>query len=388
MKLSALLLCVCVCFSFFSQNCHAQHAVFEFTFTGTTPDAEAAITKAGEIWGDYLISDIPVKVTVHFQLLTPGLLGITFPNGIKNFAGAPLEDIWYPTALANSIAATELNAGDADMEIYLNSTAAWYFGLDGEVPAGKYDLVTIALHEMGHGLGIISLADKISAEGSFGLITAEMFSPLTTSFTWPDLDTLPSIFDTYLEDGAGTKLITYTYPSSELGLVFTGNDVWYNSPSSIVANGGERVKMYAPSVYALGSSITHLDESTFPAGSPNELMTPNGTPGNANQEPGGIVLGILQDIGWTVDLPMAVNEIVNAQLMHIYPNPANDVLNIQTVNIEHATLEILDITGELVLFRNNVEDLSALPLQTLSPGIYFIKLSANDNVYKRSFVKL
>ncbi|NIV03224.1 MAG: T9SS type A sorting domain-containing protein, partial [Calditrichae bacterium] len=65
------------------------------------------------------------------------------------------------------------------------------------------------------------------------------------------------------------------------------------------ANSGNRPKLYAPSNWEQGSSYSHLDETTFPPGNPNSLMTPQ--IGNAEpiHAPGPVTLGIFRDMGWS-----------------------------------------------------------------------------------------
>src|SRR5690349_10270430 len=104
----------------------AQHATFDVSYTGFDAESEAAFEYATELWSQYLISDVPIEVIVHLQVLLPGQLGITFPNGELNFPGAPVHDVWYASCLANSIAGEDLSPGEADMEIYVNSLANWY----------------------------------------------------------------------------------------------------------------------------------------------------------------------------------------------------------------------------------------------------------------------
>lgn len=58
--------------------------------------------------------------------------------------------------------------------------------------------------------------------------------------------------------------------------------------------------MYVPFPYEPGRSYSHLDEDTYPAGSGNSLMTPFIANGEAVHDPGPIVQGMMQDMGWTV----------------------------------------------------------------------------------------
>ena len=66
----------------------------------------------------------------------------------------------------------------------------------------------------------------------------------------------------------------------------------------MAAAGGTRPLLYAPSPFEEGSSFSHLDEGTYPAGSGNALMTPGVHYGEVEHSVGPIVLGMFQDMGW------------------------------------------------------------------------------------------
>jgi hypothetical protein len=116
----------------------------------------------------------------------------------------------------------------------------------------------------------------------------------------------PVIYDRFVESGAGQKLIDTTIfgdPSTALGSQLQSNNIFFNGPSSRAANGGARVKLYAPATWVSGSSYSHLDESAFPRGSGNALMTYALNPGEAIHNPGPVAMGIFNDIGWGVASP-------------------------------------------------------------------------------------
>ncbi|HEX7880726.1 MAG TPA: PA domain-containing protein [Candidatus Eisenbacteria bacterium] len=133
-----------------------------------------AFTFAAEIWSCILDSDVPIVVRAQFNPLTctttSGTLGSTGSQSIhRDFAGAPLAATWYVASQANALAGMDLNPGVQDMNSSFNSnlgtatclpTSPWYYGLDENGPAGSTDLVTVLLHEFGHGLGFASTVNR------------------------------------------------------------------------------------------------------------------------------------------------------------------------------------------------------------------------------------
>lgn len=363
----------------------SQSATFDITYGGFSAEAETAFQYAADIWSQYLVSDVPIKVNAKMVFLLPGQLGITFPNGEKNFSGAPYADVWYASCLANSIAGVELNPGENDIDVFVNTSANWYFGTDGNPGPTEYDFVSTVLHELCHGLGFLSLANKTGTEGSFGLIYAESFSPLVTSFPWPDLDTLPGAFDMFLEDGDANDLLNLDNPSDALGTACTSNDIYFSSPLVTDANAGAPARIYAPGTFTLGSSMSHWNEATFPAGNPNELMTPFAGDGNANHDPGALTLAVLEEIGWTINYDTTTSVHVQAPpQIYFYPNPAQSFTTLKGItSAEIIALEIFDMQGRKVLAEmNNMQ----LNISALSSGIYTIMINTKEQSYERRLV--
>jgi hypothetical protein len=102
-----------------------------------------------------------------------------------------------------------------------------------------------------------------------------------------------------MEDSGGTKLTSYTNSSTELGSLLTSGSLWFNGSNANAANGGTRVKMYAPSPWVVGSSYSHLDYNTF-AGTANRMMVWAVGSGSANHNPGPVTTGLLKDLGWAL----------------------------------------------------------------------------------------
>jgi hypothetical protein len=151
---------------------------------GTTKGEQALIVfeRAAAIWGAALDSPVDVEVYSLFAKLTCtansavlGSAGALFAEA--DFRNAPLRHTWYPVALANKMAGTDLVADDprdpadfggADLRARFNSgigapdclaSTGWYYGLDTGHGAGQINLLTVVLHEIGHGLGFASFAN-------------------------------------------------------------------------------------------------------------------------------------------------------------------------------------------------------------------------------------
>lgn len=379
---------ICVFALFMSAKTFSQNASFEVTYSGFSSDAENAFEFATGIWSKYLISDVPIKITAHLQPLLPGQLGITFPNGELNFVDAPVNNVWYASCLANAISGADLSPDEADMDVYLNSLASWYFGTDGNPGAAQYDFVSTVLHEICHGLGFLSLGNKEGTAGSFGIIPASAFLPLVTSFPWPELDTLPSVFDTYLENAPGTQLTSFENPSDILGTSFITNLVYFNSPMVLEDNAGDRGRIYAPGTFTLGSSLSHWEETAYPVGDPNELMTPMAAPATANFSPGPLTLAVLDEIGWEIiyDTATIAIETKNINQINLYPNPAHDYLYIRSVR-EYQVAEIYNSEGRLIISNSINANENKINISDMPNGYYFIRLIGDDKTVTGNFMK-
>jgi len=258
-------------------------ANIEVTYTGFTPQAQAAFQHAVEIWEALLVSPVTIHVQATWTPLGTGVLGSAGATAYySDISGATRSGVTYPVALAEKISGQELNGATVpDINARFSSTFNWYYGLDGNVPAGQYDLVSVVLHELGHGLGFIASTSYSGGSGTYS--------------------TPPSIYATYMENLAGQALTNpalFPNPSTALGTQFTSNNVYFNSNLAKAVNGGVRPRLYAPTTYSAGSSISHLNEATYPAGNINSLMTPQIGSAEAMHNPGPITLRMFDEMGW------------------------------------------------------------------------------------------
>ncbi|MCO5196852.1 MAG: hypothetical protein M9941_03770 [Anaerolineae bacterium] len=280
-----------------------QSAVILVNYIGSwDSQARNAFDYAVSIWETQITSNVPILVNAEWAALSPGILGGAGPYyNIRNFSGAPRTNTWYPAALANSLAGYDLNSSLPDIAATFNSAfSSWYFGTDGNAPSNTYDFVTVVLHELGHGLGFtgtMEIDDGIfsnSAEcfGTAGYGCWGYFNGQPTGS--------PAIYDTLTENGSGQDLITFQNPSFTLAAQLQSNSVYFLGANAQAANGGTRPRLFAPTQWINGSSYAHLDESAFPQGTANALMTPYLNNGEVLHSPGAVTIGIFRDVGWNV----------------------------------------------------------------------------------------
>jgi len=362
------------------------------TYQGFTAPAQTAFDFSKQIWESILNGTVPIKVNAYFLPIgAGGSLAITFPNGRKNFAGAIVNDVWYPTSLANQLSGTELNTGESDFDIFLNSSVNWYFGTDGICPIGKYDFVSVALHEICHGLGLVGLSKVDSLGiGSLGTLTINDFSPAITSFPWPELDTFPGIFDHFLMTFDGTPIANGAFlnPSDTLADILTSNQIYWFGINGLQYNNNLEPRIYSPATFALGSSMVHLNEATYPTGNENELMTPFANSHSSNHNPGPIALAILKDIGWDVDPDFNnIEELISGSNFQIFPNPSADFISWNFKNNEEGEIVIKDLIGRILIQKSDLNSERRIDISELRSGLYTIELKTKTSTHVSRFVK-
>lgn len=72
----------------------------------------------------------------------------------------------------------------------------------------------------------------------------------------------------------------------------------------------------------------------------------------------------------------------------IYPNPANEILNIHTPTIEQTQITILSMNGQPILQENFYNNMTELNIQLLQAGMYLIKINTPTTQSIQRFIKL
>ncbi len=264
------------------------------------PDVPAAvvadIVQALAAWNAVLgLSGPPIGVDLRWvDLAGPSSLGVAGPVNFVSGPGLPRPLTRYPVALANHLLGADQNGpgcagAGAEIVVSLNRSAGgdgslWNIG-DEQATTAQIDLSTVAMHEIGHGLGLVSSAGSGSGE-----------------LRWPYDGGSPYRYDQHFglcesesATGCDGALNPLDPANGTAGL--TSTRLWFD------AAGGHRLELHAPSAWAAGSSVAHLDETRYPASSPFGLMTPFFRRGEVVQTVDAASQSVLQTLGWTLARP-------------------------------------------------------------------------------------
>ena len=259
------------------------------------PDwAKKELQSAVDIWAANFQSKVVITIDATWSnSQSISVLGSARPGGyFAGFSGAPDSSLWYPSALANALAGKDLDLRNAEMVININSKGSWNRRGDGAPTTREYDLKSVFIHEMAHGLGFLS---NDSYDSFFGFGSIEQ----------------PTPFNAYTQTPDGRRLADLPSPSLELGKALRSTLVW-SGALGIAANGGVKPVLYTPSTYEDGSSISHLDEKNYAESALDKVMTPNLDAGEVFAGPGPILLAMMADlrakppVGLAIELPTSV----------------------------------------------------------------------------------
>ncbi len=258
---------------------------------GTTLGAQRlfAFQHAANIWGGIIDSGVEIRIGANFDpqfcTATSTILGSAGPvTVVRDFTNAPATNTWYPVALANKLAGTDFSTNN-DVSATFNSAIGttctfpnvWYYGVDGNPSGSQLDFVTVVLHEIGHGLGFLTLVSlgngaKFQGRNDTYMLNLEDHS---TGVLYPNM--------------SSAERVTASTDTGDLHWV--GPNVCAASGDLAAGTVGDHVRMYAPSPAQSGSSVSHYDTAlayNLPL-IPNELMEP-------------FLTGVIHDVGLTREL--------------------------------------------------------------------------------------
>lgn len=261
---------------------------------GTTIGQQRVIAYqfAADLWEQVLNSTVETRVEASFQALsctaTSGVLGSAGTKTVHaNFTNG-VPSTWYGNALANALSTTDVSPTGNEIASRFNANlgqpnclagSGWYYGLDGNTPAGQINFLDVVMHEIGHGLNF---------QGFYNLSTGAAFGSGPNQF--------PDIYSRNVRDNnsglAWTALTDAQRVTAAIGdnLVWTGTNVTAQAPTHLGPQVnlflvGPRTKDYpmvpaaygpppTPANFTTGSIVRAFDASgadsqgcaAFPAG--------------------------------------------------------------------------------------------------------------------------
>jgi hypothetical protein len=188
-----------------------------------------AFQRAADIWGATLTSNVPIRVGASFVPLSctanSAVLGSAGANEIwSDFPNAPRANTWYPSALASKIAGADVTTPDmAHITARFNSRlglfddclpgSGFYLGLDNNFGT-QIDLVTVLLHELGHGFGFQTFTDDETGAQMLGV---------------------PSIWDHFLVDNRNNRIWSAMSDAERVASAISGHGLSWNGPNVTAA---------------------------------------------------------------------------------------------------------------------------------------------------------
>lgn len=249
---------------------------------------------AADYWEERIDSNVTIRVQINFDPLfcesNRATLGSAGPNAVfRDFPNAPLPNTWYVEAVANSLAGTDQDSTSNDISARFNSDidnnnncltgTNWWLGINSPAPIGTISLFDTVLHEIGHGLGFLSLV-----------------SPAGTRFDNRNDAYMVNLFDQETNRAWSSMTDAQRAASAINGPDLTWRGINANNNSShlnaSVSRTNGSIRMFAPAPFQEGSSVSHWDTSL----SPDELMEPSATPTSDDRS----TIQLLSDIGWNV----------------------------------------------------------------------------------------
>ncbi|MAR20473.1 MAG: hypothetical protein CMD25_00180, partial [Flavobacteriales bacterium] len=217
----------------------------------------------------------------------------------------------------------------------------------------------------------------VDASGYYGNLQVPG-SQWPVSYSWPNIDPFPFTGNnpTNLESGTYTCYITHGPSGCVDSISVTVKD--NNTPFL---------------VEILFDGVNLSKGQTQPAGiivSSYEWNTNETTQSILPQGNGQYWLIVTDNQGCTSDtafynLTVLNNNLIDDDLLKIYPNPTNGYLFVESEkNI--SKILIYNNLGELVLNDNNLNKYKSLDLSHLTKGTYYIKLNINNEIIKRKII--
>ncbi|MGV0991163.1 MAG: Ig-like domain-containing protein [Mycobacterium sp.] len=241
-----------------------------------TPESKAALQASADQIAAYIVVSQPVTLTFDVTAANApnsDTMASTGSDLTSSRAG------FYNTVVQNKIlTGVDSNGVTADGYIDVNFGTGYVFG--DTVSASQYDFKSTMMHEMLHAYGFLSYT----------------YEPGNNR------DTYWTKFDSFIGTKSGAKVVNlngYKFNTAyNTNLTGGAGGLYFLGANAVAAYGGP-VPLYTPNPWEAGSSVSHLDDSTF-TGVKAQLMNAMADTGLGIRTLSNVELGILTDLGYTV----------------------------------------------------------------------------------------
>lgn len=94
---------------------------------------------------------------------------------------------------------------------------------------------------------------------------------------------------------------------------------------------------------------------------------------------------------YKIQEPTSIKEHYNSDKIQLYPNPVNEVLNIQiSENTKIKSIEVFSINGEIIYSKPNAQNVGmnfTINTSVFPKGMYFVQIQGEEKTYIKNFVK-
>lgn len=206
------------------------------------PGVTESIKLAAEHWGDRFISDVVTRICIEWKSLDGEFLASAISEHfIRGSSFEKLrDDSDYQPALAASLVGEDvLNSTSPHIRIRLNMDMPWHLSISSGALSNEYDLSTIVLHELTHGL---FFSGAIVTTGT----NRAKFE-----------DGAKSRFDQFIEVEEDIA-VAENCVDTDLYNAIRSPNLRFHSPDNKIKMG-----LFAPRQYVRGSSTYHFNNFTF-----------------------------------------------------------------------------------------------------------------------------
>lgn len=375
-------------------------SAFGYDCAAWPAEAQTALEYALDIWSDILNNTRILNVNACWsEGLPSGTLGSAGPNLQLEQSLPGLSPVVLPNGIYENVNDVEIGGPDIT-SVFNGNRSDWYYGTDA-MPGSDVDFVSVALHEIGHGLGFTGRAriDDGINDGANNLDECNGIADNACigfkATQGENLIYVPTIYDRFVDIDNETSILDMTNPSNDITTVIQGGSItggsgglFFDEANSNNFRFAPSHLLYTPPSFQPGSSYSHFDEATLPL----ELMSPSIAAGQAIHDPG-ISEIVMLEIGWTsVVLPVqlagfTVNEEKDGNQLRwsTYSELNNDYFEVQ-----HSLNGVLFKSAGKVKGKGSTDEIVEYEFlhRNIENGLHYYRLKQIDLDGTASFSKV